>query len=217
MQYFKRLTFAGARYVDSFLWRQRNDETGVPEQALGEECQMSMKKSSKSVVLFAFLLAILLSGVAYAAQSQSGDDRGESRESKALKNRRSAPGHNSIDKTVTLNSLLDKKNEGDWSTSRAAVIEGYVIQIEKEADGDIHMFLAVDNRENNTNKWIIVEIPPYWRTRNASLSPNRINKLHGKRVRVTGWLYYEPDANQGDPRGTRWELHPVTDITVLEK
>ena len=34
--------------------------------------------------------------------------------------------------------------------------------------------------------------------------------LVGKKVRVTGWLYWEPDEEQGDPRGTRWEIHPVT-------
>jgi hypothetical protein len=29
---------------------------------------------------------------------------------------------------------------------------------------------------------------------------------------VTGWLYYEPDEDQPDPRGMRWEVHPVTEI-----
>ena len=178
---------------------------------------MSNNRSSKFVVLLVSLLAILLSGVAYASQSGSGGDKGESRKDRALKNRRVAPGQNNIDKAATLKSLLDKKNETDWSTSRGAVIEGYVVQIEKEEDGDYHISLAEDKGENDTNKWIIVEVPPNWRTRNASLSSTRIKQLHRKRVRVTGWLYYEPDADQGDPRGTRWELHPVTNISVIEE
>ena len=178
---------------------------------------MSTNKSSRFVVLFVSLFAILLSGIAYATQNGRGEDKGESRENRALKNRRSAPGHNHIDQAVTIQNLLDKKNASDWSTAKGAVIEGYVIQIEKEADGDYHMFLAVEKQENDTNKWVIVEVTPNWSTRNGSLSAARIKQLHGKRVRVTGWLYYEPDASQVDPRGTRWELHPVTNITVIGK
>lgn len=178
---------------------------------------MSTNQNSKFAVLFVFLLAILLSGIAGATQSRSGDDKGESPKNKALKNRRSAPGQNNIDKAVTLKSLLDKKNETDWPTSKGAVIEGYVLQIEKEEDGDYHIALAEDRGENDTNKWVIVEVTPAWRTRKASLSDSRLKQLHGKKVRVTGWLFYEPEADQVDPRGTRWELHPVTDVSVIEK
>jgi hypothetical protein len=178
---------------------------------------MSTNQYSKSAVLFVLLLGILLSGVGYATQRRSGDDKGESPKSKALKNRRSPPGQSNIDKAVTLKGLLDKKNETDWSASKGAVIEGYVLQIEKEEDGDYHIALAEDRQENDTNKWVIVEVTPAWRTRKASLSPSRLKQLHGKRVRVTGWLFYEPDTDQVDPRGTRWELHPVTDISAIEK
>ena len=178
---------------------------------------MSTNQSSKVVVLSVFGSAILLSSIAYATEGRSGDDKGESRKYGVLKNRRSAPGQNNIDKTASLKSLLDKKNEGDWSTSKGAVIEGYVLQIEKEDDGDYHITLAEEKGENDTNKWVIVEVTPGWRTRKASLSPARLKQLHGKKVRVTGWLFYEPDTDQVDPRGTRWELHPVTDISAIEK
>jgi hypothetical protein len=181
------------------------------------ECSMSNNQSSKFGVLFVLSLAILLSGIAYATSRRSGDDKGESPKYRALKNRRSAPGQNDIDKAVTLKSLLDKKNETDWSTSKGAVIEGYVIQVEKEDDGDYHIVLADDRQEADTNKWVVVEVTPAWRTRKASLSPTRVKQLHGKKVRVTGWLFYEPEADQVDPRGTRWELHPVTDMAAIEK
>ena len=178
---------------------------------------MSNNQSSKFSVLFVFLLALLLSGIAHATQRRSGDDKGEAPKSRALKNRRSAPGQNDIDKAVTLKGLLDKKNETDWSASKGAVIEGYVLQIEKEEDGDYHIAVAEDRQENDTNKWVIVEVTPAWRSRKASLSPSRLKQLHGKKVRITGWLFYEPETDQVDPRGTRWELHPVTDIAIIEK
>ena len=41
---------------------------------------------------------------------------------------------------------------------------------------------------------------------------DELEKLRGKKVRATGWLYWEPDEDHPDPRGTRWELHPVTSI-----
>ena len=43
----------------------------------------------------------------------------------------------------------------------------------------------------------------------------KLKDLRGRKVAVTGWLYYEPDAESEDPRGTRWEIHPVTSIAVL--
>jgi hypothetical protein len=178
---------------------------------------MSNNQSLKFVVLFVFSFAVFVSGIAYARQSPSVEDKGESKKYMVLKNRRTAPGQNNIDKAVTLKSLLDKKNETDWSLSRGGVIEGYVIQIEKEEDGDYHIVLAEDKAENDTNKWVIVEVTPAWRTKKASLSPARLKQLRGKRVRATGWLFYEPDTDQVDPRGTRWELHPVTDISVIDK
>ena len=41
-----------------------------------------------------------------------------------------------------------------------------------------------------------------------------LRKLVGTKVRVTGWLYFGPDPNQPDPRGTRWEIHPVTAVSA---
>ena len=188
-----------------------------PRKTSKGDCSMSINRASKFVVLSVFSLAILLSGIAYATQRQSADDKGESPKSRALKNRKSAPGQNDIDKSVTLKGLLDKKNETDWPASKGAVIEGYVIQVEKEDDGDYHIVLSDDRQETDTNKWVVVEVTPAWRTRKASLSPTRLKQLHGKNVRVTGWLFYEPEADQVDPRGTRWELHPVTDMAAIEK
>jgi hypothetical protein len=39
-----------------------------------------------------------------------------------------------------------------------------------------------------------------------------LRELVGTKIQVTGWLYFEPDEEQPDPRGTRWEIHPVTAI-----
>ena len=143
-------------------------------------------------------------------------DKGESKQNLALKARGTMPGATDIDKAVTLQALLDKKDSNDWSNSKAASIEGYVIQLEREEDGDYHVVLGANAGETDTTKWVIVEVTPAWARRKASLSPVSLKKLRGQKVSVTGWLYYEPDVESSDPRGTRWELHPVTDIRAIK-
>lgn len=170
---------------------------------------------SRRSVIIALMSVVALSGLAYARQ-RSGDEKGESPRSRALKNRATAPRQTDIDKDVTLEGLLHKKVPTDWHNAKAAVIEGYIIQVEKEEDGDFHIVLAGDKQEHDTNKWVIVEVTPAWRKRNASLSDARLRRLIQKKVRATGWLFYEPEEEQADPRGTRWELHPVTNITVIK-
>ena len=178
---------------------------------------MSTKHLLKLFLLFAFSTTSLLYVSVYGQQREHGDEKGESPKYVALKNRRATPNQASIENSITLKTLLDKKDEDDLPASKAAVLEGYVVQVEKEQDGDFHIVLAEDKRENNTNKWVIVEVTSAWRKRKASLSEARLRQLGDKKVRVTGWLFYEPEEELVDPRGTRWELHPVTDIVVVEK
>ena len=178
---------------------------------------MINKHPMKLFLLFVFSTTSLSYISAYGQQHRHGDGKGESPKYVAMKNRRTTPNETSIEKSITLQTLLDKKDEDDLPTSKAAVIEGYVIQVEKEQDGDFHIVLAEDKRENNTNKWVVVEVTSAWRKRKASLSEARLRQLGDKKVRVTGWLFYEPEEEHADPRGTRWELHPVTDIVVIEK
>ena len=99
-----------------------------------------------------------------------------------------------------------------FSEGKGATVEGWVVQTEREEDGDFHLTLASVKGEADTRKWVIVEVAPAWQKKSAALSPSALRKLVGTKVRVTGWLYYEPDDEQEDPRGTRWEIHPVTSV-----
>jgi hypothetical protein len=164
-----------------------------------------------SKVLTLSLTAALLAAGVLGAQERPGD-KGESPEEKKLRGRSAAPKAAEIDSTATLDALLSKKDKGAFSESKGASVEGYVVQVEREEDGDYHVTLAPSGGETDTRKWVIVEVPPAWQKKSAALSGDSLRKLHGKKVRVTGWLYYEPDEDQLDPRGTRWEIHPVTEI-----
>lgn len=175
-----------------------------------------MQQKLVSRLGYGFVMGALLLCASGGAAAQSNSDKGESKENVALKDRRATPKDTDIDRTVTLDGLLNKKEADGWATAKAAVVDGYVIQIEREEDGDYHLALATNPGETDTTKWVIVEVTPAWSKRLASLSKGQLKNLHGKQVRVTGWLYYEPDTPSSDPRGTRWEIHPVTDITILK-
>jgi hypothetical protein len=166
----------------------------------------------KCIVTFTLIAVI----VASCSAQKSADENGESPKARALKNRASPPKPADVDKEATLDALLQRKSETDWKNSKAAILEGRVVQVEKEEDGDVHIVLAADKDEHDTSKWIIAEVTPAWRKRKPSMAEAILRRLIQKKVRVTGWLFYEPEEEQGDPRGTRWELHPVTSITVVE-
>lgn len=170
-----------------------------------------MQQKLVSRLGYGCVMGVLLLGASGGVAAQGNMDKGESKEHVALKNRRARPKGTDIDRTVTLDGLLSRKEADAWSTDKAAVVDGYVIQVEREEDGDRHIVLAANPGETDTTKWVIVEVTPAWSKRLGQL-----NKLHGKQVRVTGWLYYEPDDPGTDPRGTRWEIHPVTSVTILK-
>ncbi|HEY1251836.1 MAG TPA: hypothetical protein VGH97_11655 [Thermoanaerobaculia bacterium] len=164
-----------------------------------------------SKVLMLSLTAALLAAGVLGAQERPGD-KGESPAEMKLRGRSAAPKTAEIDSAVTLDAMLAKKDKAAFSETKGATVEGYVVQVEREEDGDYHLTLASAAGETDTKKWVIVEVTPTWQKKETSFSGDSLRKLYGKKVRVTGWLYYEPDEEGPDPRGTRWEIHPVTDI-----
>jgi hypothetical protein len=159
---------------------------------------------------------VCLSLALLAAAPLPAQEKGESKSELALKSRSTAPAANAIDANVSIDSLLAKGAETDWSAAKGARLEGYVIQVEREEDGDMHVALASKAKEPDSSKWIITEVTPAWQKKNRALGTKKVQSLNGKHVRVTGWFYYERESAQPDPRGTRWELHPVTDIEILD-
>ena len=154
-------------------------------------------------------LALAFAGGCLAAEEH---DKGESKEELALKHRKAAPKDAEIDASVTLGAMLEKKDKGAFSIDKGARVSGTLVQVETEEDGDIHMTLAPQGKETDTSHWVIVEVPQVWQKQDKSLQIAALKQHRGKQVTVTGWLYYEPDDDHGDPRGTMWELHPVTSI-----
>jgi hypothetical protein len=163
-------------------------------------------------MILACLAALLLAGLPLMAE----EDKGESKAEMALKNRATAPKAADMDAKATIPALLEKQGPADWSNAKGAQLEGYVIQVETEEDGDVHIVLAAAAGEPDTRKWVITEVPSAWQKKKAELSAKSLKALLGQHVRVAGWLYREPDTDEVDPRGTSWELHPVTEVKKIE-
>jgi len=153
---------------------------------------------------------LLLLSVAFAAPSTSAGST--SGKPTAPRNRTTAPKPADIDPSVSMEGLLAKDDPAAFPTAKGATLTGYAVQVEKEEDGDMHITLAEDKGETSTSKWVVTEVTPAWQKRSASLAPARLRSLVGKRILVTGWLYFDTSREDNDPRGTRWELHPVTSI-----
>ena len=158
---------------------------------------------------------VLILPLAVSAQERPGD-KGETPEQRQLRDRATAPAASAMDGSATLDALLAKKDKSAFSEQKGATIQGWVVQVEREEDGDVHLALAPEKGGSDTKKWVIVEVPPAWQKKSASLSEDALRGLVGTKVRVTGWLYYEPDPDQPDPRGTRWEIHPVTAVAAVK-
>jgi hypothetical protein len=156
--------------------------------------------------------AVGLAG-ANAIAKEERNEAGESKAEMALKERKAAPTDAQSDANATLAALLDKRDDkAAFSTAKGARVSGTLVQVETEEDGDLHLVLAPSGAETDTKRWVIAEIPQEWQKRDKSMTLESVEKLRGKPVTVTGWIYYEPEAPSPDPRGTLWEIHPVTSI-----
>lgn len=157
-----------------------------------------------------------------------------------LKNRTEPPRANDFDGRVTLAELLRPGEDRErWSASRAATIEGYVIEVRHggiESANSFSLFrrdthIEVGTRPDSPSRErVILEVTPPlrdWAKRqgmdwsHAAL----VRELKGRRCRFEGWLLFDFNhANESENirpgraanwRATAWEIHPVTSIKVL--
>jgi hypothetical protein len=196
---------AGLRYV-----------ADAGQHVAGATCALSANVEERPMNTYLRMLAYTGIGFALCSTIALADrDKGESKAEIAAKSRHATPIPAQIDQAATLPALLAKTTPDAWSTDKAARVEGVIVQVESEADGDTHIVLAPPGEEKNTARWLIAEVSKDLRAHHKDLATEKLKSLRGRKVVVTGWLYYEPDGESEDPRGTRWEIHPVTSIAVL--
>jgi hypothetical protein len=151
-----------------------------------------------------------------------------------LKNRDDAP--TSIDKSITLQKILKKENDGIFKPDQGVAIVGFVATVKagepretcncaRDDIKDIHIDVVQKESDKNTSsKYMIVEISPRWQSKLGDLASVR-KAIQGHWVKFTGWMLYDyihkSNAKNTKPkskaiwRATAWEVHPVTAFKVV--
>lgn len=150
-----------------------------------------------------------------------------------LKNRDDTP--TAINPAITLELMLDPGNDlARFKHGDAATITGFVAKVvpgglescnchaKDMALRDTHIVLVaamVDAKKSHRH--VIVEVTPVFHDQVGSTDDLR--KLVGKRVTITGWMFFDGQHKQNafntEPNGTNiwrataWEIHPVTSIS----
>ena len=157
-----------------------------------------------------------------------------------LKNRTALPQASDFDSRVTLDLVLQRGDDTNrWSTDHAGRLQGYVIDVEHarpEATNcfspcrrDIHVLIA-NRKDAPKTEQVVLEVTPKvadWAVaQGIDWSEKTLQRdLVGHWVEFEGWLYFDvghaeeaENTSPGRPdnwRGTAWEIHPITKITIL--
>ncbi len=161
-----------------------------------------------------------------------------------LKNRWNSPKAKDINPAIMLDAVLATgKDTRRWSDNSAAEIEGIVFDVKPGgiestncmaqdlADRDTHIEIVRSMDDSGLTRRMIVEVTPRLRAmalaRGLDWSTQALLALKGHRVRITGWMLFDfehiDESENTAPRkrdnwrATAWEVHPVTDITVLDR
>lgn len=175
------------------------------------------------------ILAIPAISFVLACPPQGDSKREDIRALDLLKNRQEPPP--SLHEIALSEFFAPGNDTNRFSTNDGATVEGIVKLVKdggpetcnchskREAMHDIHIELT-DSSGTNV---MIVEITPGFRV----FPSDQIKaKLTGKRIRVSGWLFFDEEHKQnarntatssGDIwRTTAWEVHPVVAIEVVQ-
>lgn len=165
---------------------------------------------------------------------------GRTRQLHRLKNRTAIPQAADFDERVTLDALLQRGDDSSrWSTERAARVQGLVVDVAHagtEAANcfnpcrrDIHILIA-NRKEAPKSEQVVLEVTPKLRdwaaAQGIDWSEQTLKaQLIGRWCEFEGWLYFDAghaeeseNSAPGNPenwRGTAWEVHPITKITVI--
>ena len=162
-----------------------------------------------------------------------------------LKNRYTAPSASQIDPSITLAAIMAPGYDlSRWKVNRGAEIVGYIYDVKpggvestnchekNRADRDTHIEFVLNPSDSAASKRVIVEVTPRWREimrlRGMNWStPALRDHFLGRWVRVQGWMLldveHESESENTVPgrdrnwRATAWEIHPVTDIEVVQR
>jgi hypothetical protein len=161
-----------------------------------------------------------------------------------LKNRTALPLSSDFDSAFTLAAVLKPGNDtARWNQARAGVLVGYVHNAKPGGiesvncgakaipDRDTHIELVISLGDSLGKRRVIVEVTPRMRKWAKAQgwdwsTPTLEKTLIGHKVAIAGWIFddfeHAPNAENTHPgnklnwRATTFELHPVTNIRIIQ-
>ena len=201
-----------------------------------------MVRNRRSLLVGIVVVVVLVSWLILALNCPSAGIgiTGRTRQLHRLKNRTAIPQAADFEERVTLDALLQRGDDSiRWSTARAARVQGLVVDVAHagtEAANcfnpcrrDIHILIA-NRKEAPKSEQVVLEVTPNLRdwaaAQGIDWSEQTLKaQLIGRWCEFEGWLYFDAGHAEeseniapGNPenwRGTAWEVHPITKITVI--
>lgn len=201
-----------------------------------------MVRNRRSLLVGIVVVVVLVSWLILALNCPSAGIgiTGRTRQLHRLKNRTAIPQAADFEERVTLDALLQRGDDSSrWSTARAARVQGLVVDVAHagtEAANcfnpcrrDIHILIA-NRKEAPKSEQVVLEVTPNLRdwaaAQGIDWSEQTLKaQLIGRWCEFEGWLYFDAGHAEeseniapGNPenwRGTAWEVHPITKITVI--
>jgi hypothetical protein len=208
---------------------------------------------NKIIILILFLFTkfaysqneILIDGEPCGIHGSARENTMEYRQN-VFKNRNTIPSPQDIDKSISLNKLLQGGVDNDrFNQNQAAEITGYVFDVKtggiescncktsSKQFRDTHIEITPNDRETDASKRLIVEVTPRLREimseKGIDWSTEQLKSMKGRTVKIEGWMFYDSshqnEAYSNDPennigkknwRATCWEIHPVTGIETID-
>jgi hypothetical protein len=201
-----------------------------------------MVRSRRFLLIGVVVAVVLVSWLVLALNCPSAGIAitGGTRHLHSLKNRTAIPQAADFDSRVTLDALLQRGDDNArWSTDRAARVQGLVLDVAyagTEAANcfnpcrrDIHILIA-NRKEAPKAEQVVLEVTPKLRDWAAAQGMDWSKQtlraqLIGRWCEFEGWVYFDAghaeeseNTAPGNPenwRGTAWEVHPITKITLI--
>ena len=161
------------------------------------------------------------------------------------KNRYAFPAPSDFDPSISLQAMLAPgTDQNRFQVGQAADITGYVYDVKpggtescncgavEEVNRDTHIELTLGPNDSGPTRRVIVEITPRLRAIMQArgvdwTTPTMMTQLVNHWIRVKGWVLFDiahipqayntNPANPSDWRATCWEIHPVTDLQIVNQ
>ncbi len=140
---------------------------------------------------------------------------------------------------ISLDSILRPGDDTKrFSENTYVDLEGYVYDVKyggaetcnchttDKTQLDIHIEIVKDLSDTPGRKRMIVEINRFTREKDKSLDYASVRSLRGKKVELSGWLFFDEEHKQNAAntmpngtnvwRATAWEVHPCMYIKEIK-